>query len=353
MKTIIRIITPVILLISFLILIMPTIVYGKTINVNNPEESSGYTKIQDAIDNATDGDIIIVYNGKYFENLTINKSITLKGIDRNNTIINSRDKNDAIKITNTKDVEISNLTITAGNLTEYKNGSWLKIIVFSGVEIDNVTDSVIKYCNISNCSAYGISFVNSDNITKNVNINNNMISNNRLDAIEMRNCEEITVYKNNISKNKANGITLLSNNNKIINNTFYANGDIGLYIPPSSKKIEGNIIYQNVFINNIENAQDTSNGGNFWYNDDLKKGNYWDDYTGNDNNGDKIGDSAYNIPGGDNKDLYPMMIPYGGEYNYEFVVDQGSVIIMLIFGMFICIIFCIPIGLWWRKKYFK
>ena len=47
-----------------------------------------YTIIQDAINNASTGDSIIVYNGTYKENIFIDKSIKLLGMAVNNTIIN-------------------------------------------------------------------------------------------------------------------------------------------------------------------------------------------------------------------------------------------------------------------------
>jgi pectin methylesterase-like acyl-CoA thioesterase len=47
-----------------------------------------YTKIQDAIDNASEGDTIFVHNGIYNENITIIKTINLIGEDKNTTIIN-------------------------------------------------------------------------------------------------------------------------------------------------------------------------------------------------------------------------------------------------------------------------
>ena len=36
-----------------------------------------YTTIQEAIDNATDGDTVFVYNGSYFGHININKSISM------------------------------------------------------------------------------------------------------------------------------------------------------------------------------------------------------------------------------------------------------------------------------------
>jgi len=46
-----------------------------------------YTRIQDAINNASDGDTIFVYPGTYYEHLVINKSIFLCGQQVNSTII--------------------------------------------------------------------------------------------------------------------------------------------------------------------------------------------------------------------------------------------------------------------------
>jgi hypothetical protein len=46
---------------------------------------------------------------------------------------------------------------------------------------------------------------------------------------------------------------------------------------------------------------------NTWYNGTLKEGNYYYDYTGEDNNNDGIGDIPYNITGGSNQDLYPFI----------------------------------------------
>jgi len=48
---------------------------------------NNYTRIQDAIDNASDGDTVFVYKGTYVGFIVANKAITLLGEDKNTTII--------------------------------------------------------------------------------------------------------------------------------------------------------------------------------------------------------------------------------------------------------------------------
>ena len=51
--------------------------------------TGNYSKIQDAIDNASDGDTVYVYDDSspYYENVVLNKSINLIGEDKNSTVI--------------------------------------------------------------------------------------------------------------------------------------------------------------------------------------------------------------------------------------------------------------------------
>jgi hypothetical protein len=66
-------------------LILPCLVNAKDIKV-----PGDYEKIQDAIDHASDGDVILVGYGHYYEYLNIEKSITIRGIG--NTYIHCPDK---------------------------------------------------------------------------------------------------------------------------------------------------------------------------------------------------------------------------------------------------------------------
>jgi len=81
----------------------------KTIYVDD-DGGADYKKIQDAIDNASEGDTIFVYNGTYYENLVVNKKIDLIGEDKHTTIIDGVMKGDTITI-NVEGVTLSNFTI--------------------------------------------------------------------------------------------------------------------------------------------------------------------------------------------------------------------------------------------------
>ena len=63
---------------------------GNTLYVGGSGEGN-YTKIQHAIDDASDGGTVFVYDDSspYNENLNVDKSINLIGEDRNTTIINT------------------------------------------------------------------------------------------------------------------------------------------------------------------------------------------------------------------------------------------------------------------------
>jgi len=75
------------------------ILEGDTIYVGGSGPGN-FSKIQDAINNASNGDTVFVFSGTYNENPYVNKSIELIGENKNSTIIKGFKIDDVIKIVN-------------------------------------------------------------------------------------------------------------------------------------------------------------------------------------------------------------------------------------------------------------
>jgi len=75
---------------------------------------NNYTKIQDAIDNASNGDTVFVYDDSspYYENIGIDKSINLLGENRETTVISGNKDEEIVIIIKANHVNISHFTIT-------------------------------------------------------------------------------------------------------------------------------------------------------------------------------------------------------------------------------------------------
>jgi parallel beta-helix repeat protein len=110
-----------------------------------------YTRIQDAIDNASEGDTVFVYSGWYNESIMINKSIIVCGEDRNTTFIVGGNKSEIVRIESTS-AEFKRFTVER-LYNEFING-----IYISDCWSVNISQNYVKSCE------YGILITSSESL---------------------------------------------------------------------------------------------------------------------------------------------------------------------------------------------
>lgn len=320
-----------------------------------------YSTIQEAIGHAADGDTVFVKKGIYAidENNTIvvSKTLSLVGEDPANTVIlgassSLYDKGTAVRLA-APDITISGFTITnfrvAVAIANYGAEPYPSGCKITNNNIVNNSEGIrpqrnnllISENNITKNTG-GITGYNTENVI----ITGNNISENGY-GINIGTCRNITVTENQISHNNIGGLNLLYYGphfvygNNITSNgwgirfaegcgnaTVYGNkitqngvGVTLLNFPNGGDVVVsgvGNMVFANLFLNNIEQVDREESSYNYppttsmgtdivsWDNSTL--GNYWNDYSGLDDNQDGIGDTPYIIDE-NNKDNHPLMNP--------------------------------------------
>jgi len=351
-----------------------------------------YAKIQWAVDSASPGDTIIIRDGTYTENMNVSKSLTIRSENGSDfTIIQPENPNYHIFEVATDYVSINGFTVKgapgwtglpcagiylinanycniSNNNASFNNwdGIYLSNSFYNNVTNNIVSDnrcgiflnySYNNYITNNNASSnlwdgfwlyeslnntmvnnivsnndHGILLVRSYNNE----ITNNIVSSNKRHGIYIHASDNNSIISNNVWNNDA-GIQLdaYSHSNNITNNNAL-NNDYGIYLYKSSNSN----IYLNNFINNTDNVYSLGST-NIWnsteritytYNSSIYTnylGNYWDDYTGGDANGDGIGDTPYNISSSARaQDRYPLMEPWS-EDNILIQLNSGWNLISL------------------------
>lgn len=262
---------------------------SQTITVDEVEEnhnemgSSG--TIQKAIDNANDGDTVIVNGRSYVHcHFVIDKKLTIisnvgttmetcpsntagsgyhgifyispkasgtviSGFTLKNNVLNDDDY--GILVNGASDVVVKNINIDNGGFADAlriensKNTAVENITAgsaFNAVKIKNSENINVKDSNIKD-SEYGVNIIDSTRTT----LTSNNISNNKISGVAVAgNSKSSTISSNNITAN-SQGVNLTSSNQVFILNNYIANNKNGVYVNCNVTKIEikGNFFNQN------------------------------------------------------------------------------------------------------------
>jgi nitrous oxidase accessory protein len=217
--------------------------------------SGNYSKIQDAIDDATDGDTVFVYDDSspYNENIQVYKSISLIGENRDSTIINGENpysvivlSSDSITFTgftlkNTGDASVGIFVDGASGCSIYNN----KITdIFTGIRLFNkdkiCSDNEITDNIILSSTAFGIELQNSNNNTISFNTVSGTTSGSGI-YVEYFSSNNI-IKNNNLMYNDQAGVQVTSDNNIITDNTISLSAYNGIAVYSSSQIVEKNTI---------------------------------------------------------------------------------------------------------------
>ncbi|KYK34787.1 MAG: hypothetical protein AYK22_04755 [Thermoplasmatales archaeon SG8-52-3] len=245
-------------------------------------EPGNYSTIQSAIDNASPGDTVFVYDDSspYYENIRVNKAINLIGENRNTTIINRiNNKSYTICIYGADNTFISGFTIING---------------YEGIWIASNNTTIINNKILFN--KYGIFIDNYNEYRDNIISDNIIVHNDYMGIFD--GCRD----SNNIVK-----WNVIGGNGREYRNYYHKGGGV-------FKHRCGGIFHHNDFdLNWGGNAYTDFSRWGIW--DDDSEGNYWDDWPGYPN--------YYIIRGTEvnQYDYYPRATPY---FNHTIVCVKSS-----------------------------
>ena len=193
-----------------------------------------FSKIQDAIDNATNGDTVFVFDDSspYFENVLIDKSINLTGEKRHSTIIDGNQIGNTVVISSNH-VNISKFTI--------QNCSFSSIAgVWGSTNYSKISNNNIFFNNRSGlvlfCSNYNT-------------ISGNIIKSSRWLGVHLGFCNNNIFYRNTIISNHHEGFNQYNSHNNTISGNIVSKNEIGINIGKYCKNntISGNIVLFNEY----------------------------------------------------------------------------------------------------------
>lgn len=302
-----------------------------------------YPTIQQAIGASSVGDTVYVRVGTYYEHLTIDRSLTLEGEDRDATVIDGSGSGNVVYVS-VDYVTIDGLTVANG-----ENG----ILLINDYTIDHFT---VRNTVITGNFGTGVSAPHSNSSSYHTiegcifSYNGGMFYGHQFGYSVIRDCEFFgntgglsvgwgsytticdntfhgnsgtciwidsgtynIVERNVVDGNGGSGIGVgyVGNSNTIRENVIRNNGT---GISMGGPSVHSNMIYHNTLVGNVTQAYDAE-GDNSWDDGYPSGGNYWSDYVGEDQYSgpnqdipgpDGIGDTPYWVTGA-GADDYPLL----------------------------------------------
>jgi parallel beta-helix repeat protein len=317
-------------------------VYARTWYVD--DGTANFTRIQDAVDNATAGDTIIVSDGTYVENVDVYvDNVIISSVNGSDlTIVQATNSSDHVFEVSADYVNISGFTvmgatgkdmagidlfksddcnISNNNLVDNEAG--IRLSFSSNNRVANNTASnngdrgIFLYSSSNNTLTGNTASNDSNGIylsgSSNNNLKSNIVNSNTYNGIYLQNSRNNTLMGNTANLNNDYGIhlqsmindnTLMDNivnsnrcgirlysacNNTLTGNTANSNKQYGIWLRFSSN----NIIYLNNFVNNTYNIKSYESANNTLNSKDELSynlsgtlhtnylGNYWSDYEVN------------------------------------------------------------------------
>ena len=238
-----------------------TVSDASTIYVGSGQDDD-FTTIQAAINDASQGDTIIVGDGTYNENVVVNKSVTLRSENgAASTNVNASDSSE-----HAFNVTVNNVTIDGFNVTGvtsfdmggiylgYSNNSIVTNNIvndnYFGIILDHSVNNTLSN-NIANDNSYcGLYLYYSSHNT----LDNNDIYNNDY-GIRLYTSSDYNTLTDNTAMNNTYGMYFSSSdNNTLTGNTASYNGRYGMYFSSS----DNNTLTDNVASYNIYNIEPAS-----------------------------------------------------------------------------------------------
>jgi len=226
-------------IILFWLFLLSKIGSADTITVDN-DGGADFEKIQDAVNSSEDGDTIRVWEGTYYENVVVNKSVSLIGNGSANTTIDGRG-NESV-------VTIASDWVKIGKFSIINSGKRNPLYRDSGIKV--ISHGIYIFDTRCTNNFYGISLISGNAST----LDSNRCYDNVFYGILLIN-SSYNVIMNNTCMNNTYGIFIgyLSFWNTLSYNICSTNENSGIYIENHFRMKEGN---NTLIFNNCSNNSD-------------------------------------------------------------------------------------------------